>query len=59
MVDLALRQSLLEFLDSRIGDLGVHQAEHFQLRESLQVHQSRIGDLGTAQVEPFQLREPL
>ena len=44
--DLAVRQGLLEVLDSRIGDLGADQVEPFQLREPLQMDQPHVGDLG-------------
>ena len=45
-MDSNVWQRLLEFGDSRVGDLGVVEVEELQTRQSLQLHESRVGDLG-------------
>ena len=48
MQDLTIRHRLLDFGDSRVGDLGVLEVELLQTGESRQMYQPRVGDLTVA-----------
>jgi hypothetical protein len=43
----ALRQRLLQFGDSRVGDLGAIEDEPFQIGQLFEMHQPRVGDCGS------------
>ena len=47
MPDIAVGQGLLQFGDTRVGDLAiVVKAERLQLGQPLQMFQPRVGDFG-------------
>ena len=45
LLDLALRQRLLQFGDVRVGDLGDPEGERPKLRQAHKVHEPWIGNL--------------
>ena len=49
VIDLALRQGLLELLDASGGDLSVEECQLFKLRQPLQMHQSSVVDPGVGE----------
>ena len=51
VVDLALRQRLLQFGDTRVGDLGVSETEPRQFDQSFEVDQTCVGNFGVIEVE--------
>ena len=56
-VDLAVGQGLLQVVDACVGDLGIAEAEAFQLGHFLEVHETHVGDLGAEATEPLQVSQ--
>ena len=50
MLDIALRQRLLKFLDTSVGDSGVVEPQPFETSQLFQVLQSRVVDVGFAEI---------
>jgi len=46
--DFTIWQCVLEFLDTRIGNLGGNEVKPLQTHQPVQMHQSSVGDLGAA-----------
>ena len=44
-----------QMLQANVGDLGIIEAQRFELRQSLQMLQSSIGDFGIAEDQPLEL----
>ena len=50
VVNLAVRQCLLELLYAGVGDFGADELQIFQLGQTLQVLQAGVGDLGDSKI---------
>ena len=57
--NLAVRQCLLELLDTFVGDLGVLKPQLFETRQPFQMHQPGIGDSRATQAQRLEPRQPL
>ena len=51
MDDLAVRQCLLEFLNSFVGDLGVAEVQPLETGQPSQLLQAGIGDLSVVEMQ--------
>ena len=47
----------LQMHKARVGDLGVVEVKHLQVRQPLQMNKIRVGDFAAAERKPFQLRQ--
>ena len=55
MLNLAVRQCLLEFLHARVGDLGAVEVQLVELGQPLEVFQSSVRDLGALEAQLSEL----
>ncbi|MCH2202969.1 MAG: hypothetical protein MK102_13435 [Fuerstiella sp.] len=53
LIDLKIRQCLLEFGHARVSDFGFEEGEHLQTGQPLQMHGSGIDDWAGGFVNPF------
>ena len=57
MVDLAVRQGLLQFGHASVGDLRVVELKYSQLEQFFKMHKTSVGDLIVIEIKYFYLRK--
>jgi hypothetical protein len=57
MVNDALRQVMLEFLDALVGDVAVVESHPLELPQALKMHESGIGNLSVVESQPLDLTQ--
>ncbi len=56
LLDLALRQRLLQLPSPFGGHFGLHERERLEVRQTAELHQAGVGDFGLVEVQGFQAR---